>query len=667
MRTAARAMIRGAGFGLAMAALMTALAATRIMAFNMHAPRTMMVTGAGMAVVVGALLGLVFAVLLPRGAGRHAVAVALGWIAIELAVVPENLAFQVMAVLTPVVALGAVLLARRAPRTAATVAVLVVVAGVVVPELWAGRRTSAETVVRGTPPANAPDVVVVVLDTVRADHMSAYGYDRATTPNFDALAADGLLFLEAVSPATWSLPSHASLFTGRFPSAHGAHDEHRYLDAGSATLAATLAAAGWDTRSFTANAWISDGLGMVRGFAWTDEAWRHGDVARSMHSMHRVLDRLGVRPEDKGGAGVADGFVAWFRSRPADAPPAFVFLNFIEAHFPYHQLPGDWLHRFTDLPLPALRDLSLTLMAAQFGGAAPDVGDARVPVTAMYDAGVAYADALLGRVIGALRERGTLDRTIIVVLADHGELLGEHGEFGHGHSLYHPVLHVPLLRTLPARRRRGPRVAARVDGRRIRDDLRAARPRRAADGAGGLAAAREPWPPGPGAGAGRAVRVDARQRRAGWWRSAAAPRSPLPRVPRRYREARRRFRRRGLALRPRGRPGRASGPRAAPSRPREAPARRARRLGGRAGPARPRRRRHGDGAAHRSGRPGAPARPRLRRVSRAQPVYCARYQTFPNASCTDAVRSWNGRSAGAPSDVAPAAVARAYVASTSST
>jgi arylsulfatase A-like enzyme len=303
--------------------------------------------------------------------------------------------------------------------------------------------------VRGTPPPNAPDVVVVVLDTMRADHMSAYGYARPTTPHFDALAENGLLFAEAISPATWSLPSHASLFTGRYPSAHGAHDEHRFLDAGGPTLAETLAAAGWDTRSFTANSWISDGLGMVRGFAWTDEAWRHGDVARSMHSMHRLLDRLGFRPVDKGGAGVADGFAAWFASRPPDAPPAFVFLNFIEAHFPYHQLPEDYLHRYTDVPLPALRALSLQLMAAEFGGDPPDVEAAREPATAMYDAGVAYADALLGRVVEAIRARGTLDRTIIVVLADHGELLGEHGEFGHGHTVYEPVLHVPLLVRFP--------------------------------------------------------------------------------------------------------------------------------------------------------------------------------------------------------------------------
>ncbi|HEV7732826.1 MAG TPA: sulfatase [Candidatus Binatia bacterium] len=450
MRTAFDGAWRGAGFGLAMAVLLTWLGAAQVMAFNMRPPVTMLVTGAGMAVVLGALLGLLVAFLLRQGSTSHLLAVALAWAAIEVAVAPQSVQFQLVGAGSPAVACGLVLLGRRVPRAAVVTAVLLVVAGVVLPEVWAGRGADpAPAVTRGTPPPNAPDVVVVVLDTVRADHVSAYGYERPTTPNFDALAADGLLFLEAISPATWSLPSHASLFTGRFASAHAAHDEHRYLDPGSSTLAETLAAAGWDTRSFTANAWISDGLGMIRGFAWTDEAWRNGDVARSMHSMHRVLERFGIGPLDKGGAGVAATFDAWFMARPADAPPAFVFLNFIEAHFPYHQLPASYLGRFTTTPLSTLRRLSLQLVAAEFGGPAPDVETARVDATAMYDAGILYADALLGQVVEAIRRRGTLDRTIIVVLADHGELLGEHGEFGHGHSVYEPVLHVPLLVRYP--------------------------------------------------------------------------------------------------------------------------------------------------------------------------------------------------------------------------
>jgi arylsulfatase A-like enzyme len=102
---------------------------------------------------------------------------------------------------------------------------------VVVPALVAARRSGHEAVAAAAtaPPPGAPDVVLVVIDTVRAANMSAYGYARDTTPHFDALARDGALFLDATSPSTWSLPSHGSLFTGWFPSAHGVHGEHRLL------------------------------------------------------------------------------------------------------------------------------------------------------------------------------------------------------------------------------------------------------------------------------------------------------------------------------------------------------------------------------------------------------------------------------------------------------
>jgi arylsulfatase A-like enzyme len=353
---------------------------------------------------------------------------------------------------------------RRPPWLAAALGLFVFTGAVAAPAVYLGATTprAAPRVARTPAPPGAPDVVLVVLDTVRADHVSAYGYGRPTTPNFDALAAGGALFLDATAPATWSLPSHASLFTGRFVSAHGAHDEHKFLDPGPPTLAEVLAAAGWDTRCFTANAWISDGLGLTRGFAWQDGAWREANIAHGFQFVYRLLDRLGWHTTDKGGSDAARHFEDWLAARPAGDPPAFTFLNFIEAHFPYHMLPDDYLGRFSPLPRDALRRLSLRLMVAQFGAEAVDPAEAAAPATAMYDAGILYADHLLGRVVEALRRRGTLDRTILVVLADHGELLGEHGEFGHGHSLYQVGLRVPLLVRYPPRVAPGTRVATPV-------------------------------------------------------------------------------------------------------------------------------------------------------------------------------------------------------------
>jgi arylsulfatase A-like enzyme len=307
-----------------------------------------------------------------------------------------------------------------------------------------------------------PDILLIVLDTVRAENVSAYGYDRPTTPNLDALAAEGALFLDATSPSTWSLPSHASLFTGLFPSRHGAHGEHRFLEPDVPTLAEALAANGYETRCFTANAWISDSLGLTRGFAWSDEAWRDGAVGRGFLFIFRLLDRLGMGIPDKGGAQVVSNFEEWIETRPEDAAPAFVFMNFIEAHFPYHQLPDEYLVRFTSIPKDELQDVSVRLLAAQFGGDNPDADEVGEAAMAMYDGGILYSDFLLGRVVAALRAAGTLDDTILIVLSDHGELVGEHGVFGHGVALYEPMIRVPFFIRYPSRLQAGSRVSTPV-------------------------------------------------------------------------------------------------------------------------------------------------------------------------------------------------------------
>jgi len=466
-RVWASAALAGAGFGLAVSVVEVWLNARRILVLGIHPPLALLATGAALGVGLAVAVGVVTAPARAKGAGWHWLAMAAVWIAIQEYAAPDGTAARILALGPPAAALvlggGGILLARRRRWVPVVLGVLLLAAGLVTPEVNARRRAPVLVpVATGVAPPGAPDVVVVVLDTVRADHVSAYGYLRPTTPNFDALAAGGALFLDAVSPATWSLPSHASLFTGRFVSAHRAHDEHPFLDGDTPTLAETLARDGWDTRSFTANAWIGESLGMVRGFAWTDQAWRRGDVARPFVATYRLLDRLGWDGGDKGGAAVTTTFEAWLAARPQDGRPAFAFLDFVEAQLPYHQLPPDDLSRFTSRPRRELYGLSSQLLMAQFGGDLPAGRDAAELAAAMYDAGVAYADHLLGRVVDALQRRGTLDRTIVVVLADHGELLGDHGEFGHGHSLYEQALHVPLAIRYPPRIPAGVRIATPV-------------------------------------------------------------------------------------------------------------------------------------------------------------------------------------------------------------
>jgi arylsulfatase A-like enzyme len=473
MRTIRRALVQGVAFGLAVAALGAWLQMPGFVERRMGAALPMLLRSAALEGALGTLLGLLAWPLLRLRGGRawHVLGMALAWYALERSVSLDSPAFAQIEILQPVG--GALLaglglrLARRRPALSCGLGVGVLAAGLAAPGVYLRLTTPAREPLAALPaaPPGAPDVVLVVLDTVRAADLSTYGYGRPTAPTLDALAREGALFLDATSPSTWSLPSHASLFTGRYPSSHGAHGEHRFLDDRFPTLAEALAKNGYETFCFTANPWISDGLGLTRGFRHQDESLlAHGGAGRGFSFIHRLLDRFGLQETDKGGALVAESFEAWARSRPADAQrPAFAFLNFIEAHFPYHQLPHEALFRFTELPYAKLRSISLALMGQQFGGKGPPVAEAAAPARDMYDGGIVHSSDLLGRVVEALRARGTLDRTVLVVLADHGELLGERaGHFGHGPSFYQESIGVPLLVRYPPRIPAGARVATPV-------------------------------------------------------------------------------------------------------------------------------------------------------------------------------------------------------------
>jgi arylsulfatase A-like enzyme len=426
-----------------------------------------MVRVAALHVGLGALLGLVAAPLLRAGALLHVLALALAWYGLERWVRLDSPLYATAEVARPaggalLVCLGLALAGRRR-RLPWAIGLVLLAAGIAAPRVYLRATTPAPPPRAALPPApkEAPDVVLVVIDTVRARSVSAQGYERPTTPELERMAVEGAIFLDATSPSTWSLPSHASLFTGVYPSSHGAHGEHQYLDDRYPTLAQVLERRGYETLCITANPWISDGLGLTRGIAWQDTSLREqGGAGRGFSFIHRLLDRLGLEENDKGGGAVAASFERWLDARPLRPErPAFVFLNFIEAHFPYHQLPHDALFRFTDRPYGELRALSIDLVAQQFGGKGPPVAEARAPARDMYDGGVVYTDALLRRVVEALRAKGTLDRTVLVVLSDHGELLGERGGFfGHGPTLYQESIGVPLLLRYPPRIPGGTRV-----------------------------------------------------------------------------------------------------------------------------------------------------------------------------------------------------------------
>jgi arylsulfatase A-like enzyme len=302
-------------------------------------------------------------------------------------------------------------------------------------------------------PANAPNILLIVMDTVRADHLSAYGYTRNTSPNFDRLAREGRLYRNAYSTASWTLPSHASMVTGLLPHEHGA-DMHP-LRPQAFTLAEFLDERGYATAGFVANTiWCTRPAGFAQGFVHQEDYfgnWQDA-VSRAVYSqkaMEGVLELFGVYRDitRKSAADVNSGLLAWLDRRGADFPnrPFFAFLNYFEAHEPvFPPAPYDALYG------PASRvsgRVPIDYNASPPGSVSPQAQQVQIDA---YDGAVAYMDAQLGALWSELERRGLAANTLLMVTADHGESLGEGGLYGHRSSLRLEQIHVPLLLRYPA-------------------------------------------------------------------------------------------------------------------------------------------------------------------------------------------------------------------------
>jgi arylsulfatase A-like enzyme len=285
-------------------------------------------------------------------------------------------------------------------------------------------------------PETPPNVLLVVLDTVRADALSCYGNPRPTTPNLDRLAAEGTRFDTAYATCFWTLPSHASLFTGLYPSEAGATSETNYLPEQLTTLAERLAKAGYRTGAVVRNAWISEERGFAQGFEDFVEDWR---------------DDTGHEAEEEGQA--VDLAAVWIDDRVGAGEPWFLFVNLNIAHLPYTP-PEPYRLRFARREWSA--DEIKRLMAIE-GGWGHLAGRLHLNeehfelLRDLYAGEVAIADELVGRLIDAIEERGVLDETLVIVTSDHGENIGDHGLIDHVFSLYDSTVRVPLIVRYPPR------------------------------------------------------------------------------------------------------------------------------------------------------------------------------------------------------------------------
>jgi len=289
---------------------------------------------------------------------------------------------------------------------------------------------------------DGPNVLIVVLDTVRADALELDA-DGGATPTCRALAAEGTTFTHALAPGAWTVPTHASLFTGLLPHQHGARHGSFVLHDSLTTLAEHLAGSGYATGSFTTNPWLNATGGQVQGFA-----------------HHREVYRIADDVPDKGSAAAVDSVLAWLDRSPRR--PFFAFLNLIDAHLPYAPTDEMLARIGADLPPGADREFTHLEHGRHITGEALLTPAEIDTVRILYAAGVAHVDAQLGRLVDGLRARGLLDETVVVVTSDHGEHLGEHGLFGHQFSLHEELLRIPLILRYPAAIEAGARCATPV-------------------------------------------------------------------------------------------------------------------------------------------------------------------------------------------------------------
>ncbi len=306
----------------------------------------------------------------------------------------------------------------------------------------------------GVATAERPNLLLLVMDAQRADHLSSYGYVRPTSPRLDAFARDGERFLNAYASSSWTLPSHASLFTGRELHEHGAGLMRRpYLDDHFPTLAEALTRAGYATGGFCGNTfWAGRQTGLDRGFIHYEDFYRTPGDAIIRTSLGRrlalqVLPGLGLLADIPGRRSAADlnaALLGWIDG--LGGKRFFAFVNYLDAHGP-NRPPAPYGGRFS----PPSDDGN----GIEFGAITSDIvvpPPARLhQMVEQYDESVLYLDAQLGRLFDALRARGLLNGTVVVVTSDHGESWGEHALMYHGHSLYREQLHVPLIVRYPPR------------------------------------------------------------------------------------------------------------------------------------------------------------------------------------------------------------------------
>ena len=316
-----------------------------------------------------------------------------------------------------------------------------------------------------------PNIMLLMMDSVRAANLSCYGYGRVTTPNIDALAKESTLFERAISVGCWTLPVHASLFTGLYPLNHGLTVSKDALPDNFPTLAQQLKELGYQTASFSSNAYVSEATRLTQGFDTVEDIWRVsnprgtrrtatskligrlkglGAAAKPAVRLVRALQRARLiakqrrNRRDKGARLANKKIQAWLANTWDPNKPFFVFVNYMETHEPYNP-PYPYDQRFMPKRFSPWHVARVSSHKAITAGPEKLRQDDLQILQALYDGELNYLDHQVGELVGFIQSRGFLDDTVLVITSDHGDSLGEHNHLGHRMTLYEQLVHVPLI------------------------------------------------------------------------------------------------------------------------------------------------------------------------------------------------------------------------------
>jgi len=319
-------------------------------------------------------------------------------------------------------------------------AALICVVAIPIWGMWSARRVMA-----ALPEISGshPNVLLVIVDTLRADHLRVYGYERDTSPNIDRLARQGTLFDTAISASSWTLPSHATMMTGLYPDLHGVDSTKKQLAPHSLTLAWRLRQAGYRTAAFSANSFFfTRRYGLGQGFLHFGDFFLSPagalDQLALVSNVYNEMVRLGWRKNLLGRLTADDinrAALAWILSGPHR--PFFVTLNYLDAHDPY-------------LPPQPYRDM---FSQHHNPGGRINIGVNRLPHLSpaelheemdAYDGGIRYDDAQFGRLLAALDQHGLLQNTLVIFTSDHGCHFRTRNQ-EYKRSPHESSIHVPLM------------------------------------------------------------------------------------------------------------------------------------------------------------------------------------------------------------------------------